>query len=92
MIRRRLNARLELNAADPIHAKSICKINPFRMVLDKFYAAQRRRHFFPASNPVVQFSDIGFKIFFKGLLVLRKVTRKTSSDVLSDDFRSNRIQ
>ena len=92
MIRRRLNSRLELNAANPLHAKSIGKINPFRMVLDEFYAAQRRRHFFPASNPIVQFRDIGFQIFFKSLLMLGKVTRKTGGDVLSDDFRPHRIQ
>ena len=86
MIRRRFDAGLELNTADPLHAKSIGKINPFRMVLDKFDAPQRRRHFFPASNPVVQFGDIGFEIFVKSLLMLRKVTREAGGDVLRAIF------
>src|SRR5438309_10699530 len=92
MIRCWLNSRLELDTADPLHAKSIRKINPFRMVLDELYAAQRRRHFFAAANPVVQLGDIGFKIFFKNLVMLRKIARKTGGDVLSDSLRSNRIE
>ena len=68
------------------------KINPFRMIVHIFDAPQRSRHFFPPGNPVVQLGQVGFKILFKSLLMLRKIPRQASGNVLRGDFRSNRIQ
>src|SRR5688500_1296426 len=62
------------------------------MVIYVFDSFQRGRHFFPARDPAIQLRKIGFEIFVKSLLMLRKIARKTRSNVLSSDLSVSRVQ
>src|SRR5262245_51595768 len=68
------------------------KINPFRVVLNIFDTPEWSRKLLPPRDPAVQLCKIDLKILFKDLLMLRKIARKTGSDVLCRDLPGERIQ
>ncbi len=92
MIGRGLDARLELDAADPFESKAVGKVDPLGMVLDVFHPAQWRRQFFPAGDPGVEFGQVGFEILIELRLVLGKNSRQPDGDVLCRDFRIHRVE
>ena len=86
MVRRRLDAWLELDATDPLQTEVVGEINPLRMVFHVFYTAERRRDFFPTTDPVIELAEISFQILVEIRLILGKAARQSGSNVLSGDF------
>src|SRR6266498_112454 len=92
MIRRRLDSGLDFYSPYLFQAITFCKVTPFQVVRDKLNTLQRSSHFLPARYPAIQLCKIGFQIFLKCLLMLRRVTRQSRGDGLRYNFTINRIQ
>src|SRR4029079_16022993 len=92
MVRRRLDAWLELDATDPLQTEVVGEINTLRMVFHVFYTAERRRDFFPATDPVIELAEIGLQILVEIRLILGKAACQSGSNVLSGDFPVGRVQ